>query len=268
MGMLLHCGAERAEWEIIESVRTPAPTASHVPIPHHELVNRVREALPNYGLSVTQEEHALSKDHQTYFGLMRVSDSNRGDAGDQFSRVVGIRNSHNKRLAAGLVSGSHVFVCDNLAFSGEVQVHRKHTAHIFDALPEIIDVAVGRLRPLLIAERQRFEAYRNFELGAGQEDFVDVLLMSMMRKGALAPSALGKVWEHWENPPHKEFKERNMWSLFNSVTEAYKGTGVRTLYNRSRLLHSFCDEVVEFAPVVGDVSVTDIMAEELETILH
>jgi hypothetical protein len=33
--------------------------------------------------------------------------------------VLGLRNSHDKRFPAGLVGGSAVFVCDNLAFSGE-----------------------------------------------------------------------------------------------------------------------------------------------------
>ena len=44
--------------------------------------------------------------------------------------VVGVRNSHDKSFPAGLVIGASIFVCDNLSFSGEVKLARKHTVHV------------------------------------------------------------------------------------------------------------------------------------------
>jgi hypothetical protein len=249
MGLLVHCGAERTTWEELEKVPTPTPTKTHMPVPHHEFVNRIRTALPHYGLQVVQEEHALSNDQQSYFGVLRVEDADNPAEKDGFSRVVGVRNSHNKKLAAGLVSGSSVLVCDNLAFSGEVRVSHKHTSQIFDALDDLIDKAVGRLKPLLVAERHRVEAYRNYMLGCGREAEVDVFFMSLMRKKALTPSNIGKAWDNWAEPKHEEFQERNMWSLFNAVTEAHKGVGMRTLFTRSKHLHAVCDEIVGFQPL-------------------
>jgi hypothetical protein len=62
-----------------------------------------------------------------------------------YQYVLGLRNSNNKRFAAGMVIGIAPFVCDNLAFSGEVKLARKHTVHIKRDLPMMIDNKLDRL---------------------------------------------------------------------------------------------------------------------------
>ena len=59
--------------------------------------------------------------------------------------MLGLRNSHDKTFPAGIVAGSAVFICDNLAFSGEVKLARKHTTHITRDLPRLVQSAVGQL---------------------------------------------------------------------------------------------------------------------------
>ena len=61
------------------------------------------------------------------------------------SLVVGLRNSHDHSFCLGVSLGSRVFVCDNLAFSGEVRVARKHTNRIAFDLPKLVNGAVGLL---------------------------------------------------------------------------------------------------------------------------
>lgn len=62
-----------------------------------------------------------------------------------YQYVLGLRNSNNKRFAAGMVIGIAPFVCDNLAFSGEVKLARKHTVFIKRDLPMMIDEKLDRL---------------------------------------------------------------------------------------------------------------------------
>ena len=62
-----------------------------------------------------------------------------------YQYVLGLRNSNNKRFAAGVVIGIAPFVCDNLAFSGEVKLARKHTVYIKRDLPMMIDKKLDRL---------------------------------------------------------------------------------------------------------------------------
>lgn len=59
--------------------------------------------------------------------------------------VLGVRNSNNMRFPAGLVIGIAPFVCDNLLFSGEVTVARRHTKNILTDLPARIQTKLDRL---------------------------------------------------------------------------------------------------------------------------
>nr|MBS0019438.1 hypothetical protein [Gammaproteobacteria bacterium] len=49
--------------------------------------------------------------------------------------MVGLRGSYDQTLPRGLAVGSRVFVCDNLAFSGEVTIKTKQTTFIGQRLP-------------------------------------------------------------------------------------------------------------------------------------
>jgi hypothetical protein len=62
--------------------------------------------------------------------------------------VVGIRNSHDKAFAAGIIAGAQVLVCDNLCFSGEILLARKHTGHIHYDLPVMVTIlSIAYLAP-------------------------------------------------------------------------------------------------------------------------
>src|SRR5262249_48876973 len=123
--LTLHTDARTATREQVALVPTPARTRSWVPIPHARLLDGVQGSLERSGLSVVSEAHGLTSDGTRYFGLLQVA---RPDADGDFGLVVGMRNSHDKTFPAGLVVGASVFICDNLSFSGEVKLARKHTS--------------------------------------------------------------------------------------------------------------------------------------------
>jgi hypothetical protein len=126
-GMLLHCGAETVDRKQLFQVPTPLRTRTWFPFPHRTILGEVETQLLSSGFEITGETHALSHAGARYFGVLSVTLPSRSE-GD-YSWVVGIRNSHDRTYPAGLVAGTRVFVCDNLAFSGEVRISRKHTRH-------------------------------------------------------------------------------------------------------------------------------------------
>src|SRR5262249_45270785 len=130
--LCLHAGARSATREQVAAALTPGRTRTWVPIAHAQLLDGVQSALERAGLSVVTEAHGLTRDGNRYFGLLQVVN---GHADGDFGLVVGLRNSHDRRFPAGLVVGASVFVCDNLSFSGEVKLARKHTAHVERDLP-------------------------------------------------------------------------------------------------------------------------------------
>jgi hypothetical protein len=101
----------------LADVKTPGGTQSWYPLPHGDLLSEVLGQLDSAGFRLIGESHALSHDGARYFGVLEVSLEGRSnDSG--YGWVVGLRNSHDKVFPAGLVAGTSVFCCDNLAFSG------------------------------------------------------------------------------------------------------------------------------------------------------
>lgn len=127
LNLCLHCGSRRVERAVVEQCRTPLRTDTWVPIAHHLLLRQIEFTLTGAGLRVINQAHALSQDCMRYFGLLEVI---IGKASPDYNLIVGVRNSHDKRFPASLAIGSGVFVCDNLSFSGEITLARRHTLNI------------------------------------------------------------------------------------------------------------------------------------------
>ena len=130
--LCLHTGANAVDRDQVAAVPIPPRTRSWVPLAHHKLLEGVQNRLQEAGLSVVSEAHGLTRDGARYFGLLQVVN---GHADNDFGLVIGLRNSHDKSFPAGLVVGASVFVCDNLSFSGEIKLARKHTVHVERDLP-------------------------------------------------------------------------------------------------------------------------------------
>src|SRR5262249_49762927 len=83
-------------------------------VPHHTIVEALVETLSFRHIGVVQEEYAVSLDGMKVFGVLDLETQMEGC---RFS--IGFRNSHDKSLRLGLTAGLRVFVCSNMAFSGD-----------------------------------------------------------------------------------------------------------------------------------------------------
>src|SRR6266852_526748 len=98
----------------LSQIPVPEATATHKPVPHHNIVESLVETLSFRHIGVVDEEYAVSNDGMKMFGVLDLETQMEGC---RFS--IGIRNSHDKSLRLGLTAGLRVFVCSNMAFSGE-----------------------------------------------------------------------------------------------------------------------------------------------------
>ena len=199
----------------------------------------MRGALTANGAEIIKEEHALYHEGDRYFGLLHLADNSDGG-----NTVIGIRNSHDKTFPAGLSLCNLVFVCDNLSFSGDVTVARKHTRFIGRDLDRLIYAAVGKLSDLRVKQEARFEAYRGKELNDMEAH--DLIVRSMLAR-VIGGAAVPKVVHEWREPAHDEFMPRNVWSLFNSFTEVLKGISPQTIVKRTMTLHGLLDTQCQLA---------------------
>jgi Domain of unknown function (DUF932) len=244
----LHCGGAIATREQVAQAMTPPATDTWFPIPHAQLISQVETALGALHLRIVEEAHALARDGQRYFGLMRVA--NGVQASKDFGYVLGLRNSQDKAFTAQLCVGSSVFVCDNLAFSSEISLARKHTKNILIDLPRLTGQALGLLSQRWTNQAERFEKYKACELG---NPSVHDIVCRAVELNACAWSHIPEVLKEWKAPRHPEFVESgpSAWRLFNAFTESLKASSLPQLPGRTVRLHALFDQVSAYrAPVV------------------
>jgi hypothetical protein len=134
--------------------------------------------------------------------------------------VIGIRNSHHKSLRLGLTAGLRVFVCSNLAFSGDsTPVLAKHSKSF--SLIDSISVGVDRMQRNFEPMRKQVEAWQRSEL---KDVTAKVVIYEAFVEGRLeAPKHLARsVHDLYFEPKYEEFRQRTIWSLSNAFTSALK----------------------------------------------
>lgn len=213
-GLFVHAGAKKLGRQDLLVLPTPEGTETHRPVPHATLVQGIIEALDYRKIDIVAEDYAATEDGQRLFGVLSLS-----LASGDINLAIAFRNSHDKSFALGLVAGFRVFCCDNLALSGEfVAVSRKHSKNldVVEALALGIDRVQRKFQPMVA----QVDVWKNHALPdiRAKEIIYDAFL-----GGLEAPKHLMKsVHSEYFEPKYEEFKPRNLWSLQNAFTSAFK----------------------------------------------
>lgn len=281
--LVLHCGANRVDWNEVRAVQTPAASATHCPVPHDFLVEQVREGLDMMGFAISEECHALYGDGLRYFGLLalraKVGHEVGGESeiGQGRRFVFGIRNGHDKSVVAGGVLGTQVFVCDNLAMhSGDAMFRfaRKHTRWALRDLPQIIATRIGNLRLAMQSVTDRENAYARFDFAQADEQagvrrgtILNDCLMRCLRSGAITTTALPHIVKEFDRADGpgghahagEAWQRPTLFRLQQAVTEVEKERpGLLNLTKRHSRLHGILDAIA------AGVDIVDAPAQEVE----
>ena len=245
-GMMLHCGADALTRSELAALPAPPPMGPrHVIRPFIEDVELVQNEMAANGLTIKDEGFGVQYTKEgtpgTFFGLLELV----GDR-DDFGLMVGLRGSYNQRLPRGIAVGSRVFVCDNLAFNGEITISTKQTLNVADRLPGLMKDAVARIPQMAEAQESMFEMLRSTTIPAR---IGDAMLIEMVRRGVMVPSQLGRAMAEWDKPLHDEHAEDgfSLWRMHNAVTEAIKPSNperaaVPATWERTTKLTGFLNE--------------------------
>jgi hypothetical protein len=131
-----------------------------------------------------------------------------------------IRNSHDKSIRLGLTSGLRVFVCSNMAFSGEfTPVLAKHSKSF--SLIDCISVGVDRMQRNFEPMRKQVEAW---QISEPTDVTAKVIIYEAFVEVRLeAPKHLARtVHDLYFEPKYEEFRSRTISSLSNAFTSAFK----------------------------------------------
>ena len=220
--------------EELIGIPTPARTDSWIPVPHIELVRGIEHYLHAQGVSITAEKYAVNRDGNALFGVMDLSGLNpvTVDLGGLpiaiqnpgFTGALGLRTSNDKSLAIQLAVGSRVFVCDNLALSGDmIALKRKHTSGL-DIWTSLKD-AIARFIEKFGTLATKFDALKNQVL---YDREAKCKIYDTFASGALATRYFDGVHEAYfgiPNPDNLPFEPQykgTAWALHNAFTFALR----------------------------------------------
>jgi hypothetical protein len=123
--LIAHAGAEYIDREGLKALETPQSTDTWTPIPHYELVTALEGQLKARNISIVKEQFAVQK--AKLFGVIDTDYQVTEEGG----AAIGIRTANDKSLALQLAIGYRVFICDNMAFHGDlIALKRKHTGNL------------------------------------------------------------------------------------------------------------------------------------------
>lgn len=257
-GLVAHCGANYVKRDALSQVLLPAEERrTHVridpngaertvetvftPIAHDYFADLVEDRLNNAGLKVVESAFALGRNGADMFGIMQVGAS----ANAEFATVVGLRNSHVKKLTAGLVIGRDTFVCDNLMFVGEIKFSRRHTGRILIDLGDLVTDAISKIAGISTMQEARVDAYKAKQLTTKHADH---LIVQMLRDGVINTQRVEKVVQQWDTPDHDEFTKtgKSVWRMEQAVTESLKGSNIIQMPDRCQKLVTLLDTAAEY----------------------
>lgn len=209
--LIAHSGARKVSKEEACSIIAPDKTKSWNPISHQYFIDLVESKMAKHGWMIDKSEFALNCEDHQMFGVYNL----RAEKGADHTLALGIRNSTNKTLPAGLACGSRVFICDNLAFSAELVVTRKHKKNIEVHLPSEVEDALLKFRSDANTQEQEFGWWKSLAIDVPKA--TDIICRAVERN-VIGRSAIMDIRGEFLDPRFPEFNSQTAWSLFNAFT--------------------------------------------------
>lgn len=209
-----HRGAREVSREALLQVSCPAPEGRWRPVPHADVLSHAEHCLSDAGYVIEHSSLALSRNDAQFFGTLTL----RSPLSEGVNLAVGLRSSIDKSISLQWCCGSRVFVCDNLAFTAQTVISRKHTTFGIDRYHEAIANVVSGLDDYREYEANRIRQMKNRHVTDEQAESV---LLRAFEVGIIGPHALPIAIAEWRKPSFPEFaSEKNAWRLYNALTFA------------------------------------------------
>ena len=200
----------------LRNIPLPEETPTYKPVSHYDLATNLAQVsatlLRDYSLERSQ--YGLARDGNQMFAVHTYRNGS-----DSMGLSVGFRNSYDKSMSVGIAVGASVFVCDNLALTGEISIMRKHTQNVWNDLEELTITTLYRSQHnfhKIVEDSQEMMAQHLCDDDAYR------LTGLLYGHGIITPRQIPVVRKEWLSPSHDAFEDRNLWSFYNAVTEALK----------------------------------------------
>lgn len=254
--LMTHSPKFEAKLTSLEALRQlPEPKALgpwHKPVPHYILVDHMLEEVDRRGWAVERRELALSQAGEALFGVLDLKPTAALQTGAGRGVSLGFRTSTNQALAIKAVAGTRVFVCDNLALSGDMIAFQRKSTTGLD-----LKQAVAGGFDKFITQQQAFELSISRMAGKVIDDTTAKVLIYTLLEGGVIPVRLfDDVHRNYFHPTEeqKDCQPRTLWGLHNAVTRAIRDLTPVRGFNATSQLGRLFENVVEGEVVTGEAA--------------
>lgn len=224
--LVAHSGAEVVTMQDLRNLPSPEPQGRcHKPVRHDYFIDKLSDALKVKGYTIKREQYALGAEGARLFGALDINHGSSLLSTEGVGMAIGFRHANDRTMGYRIVSGARVFVCDNMALSGDRRILScKHTTNIkieeklVESVNELIE-SYGVLDKNLVrlSERKLTE----------EEAKVVIYDAFMLRKGVMSLKYMDEVDDWYFSSPKEatDCHPRTLWGLHNAFTRTIKGMG-------------------------------------------
>jgi len=215
-GTLSHANSELVTREELMAIAPPVGSETWQPIAHGDLVLAIERQLRARGIEIAGEQYAVQRHGARLFAVLDLSLERTVET----CAAMGIRTANDRSMALEIAVGVKVFVCDNLAFSGDlIALRRRHTTG-FD-LDADIARAMGRYQAHQLTLQQKIAAIQARLIG---DDEAKALIFEVFRREILPIRHFKPVAEAYFNPRPEmtDCAPRTLWGLYNALSRAVR----------------------------------------------
>ncbi len=219
----------QAAREVALACPVPAETMTYKPVAHGFVIDSLKERLDKAGLVLADERYTVARHGQQMFGAFTVKGTNEEQ---DFS--IGFRNSYDKSMQLGIVTGSRVVVCSNMMFKGDHVVQKMHTKSGLIELDQMGDEAIAKMSETY-AQLQR-DSKKMKRKRIKTVDAIEDLIRRLRDEERLLSATQEHVLRR-EIELQERFAAETVWDFYNHTTEALKLTPAVDVVDRYSRAH-------------------------------
>ena len=183
------------------------------------LIERAEEAFNDQGLGDWEREVVVTGDGQrmraVYDFKNQIKPREDRKKGDNMGLRLTVQNSFDRSLRVSFAMGVLRLVCTNgmTSLEREQSMTKKHSSgNGLDFLGEALSKAIGSWDKALLTYNQLEAVEIEQQQGLNA-------LHNLAKAGAISDRMAGAVSQIWNNPTYTEDEGRNLYNLYNAVTE-------------------------------------------------
>jgi len=251
-----HDDTARVDEAVVKAVPEPPFTDTWNPVSHARVITALEKACDQTGLNIMARDYSLNVKGTRMFGVWDLDYTTNGSC-----YSLGFRNSIDKSMVVGVVGGFRVFVCDNLALSGDYLQFHKHTSGLDD---ERLNTMAYEALTGAWVDMERLESWINHlrEIEVSNEQFKE-LTFNLMKAKVFPPSKFEKfLLSHEEERAPCVYsndlsgkrltkyyeKCTNLHTVHGACTRLMRGQSLFKIADSNKNLIKVCDNYIENSP--------------------